>query len=155
LGSSLDFNVYQTALHELSENELTGTSFGWIDWYGSTEYTPPPGFTTWKGILLSEIDPGFADFLQDDFATSIRVEEILWGGVEIDGIPALNNAEMTSGSEADYLEPEEPVFGLSLKRRSPCVPAAYPRLARDGKRRGRRKSDLAGLLHTLRCGDRV
>ena len=38
----------------------------------------------------------------------------MWGGVAIDGIPALDNATMVPGAEADYLEPSEPVFGVSI-----------------------------------------
>jgi hypothetical protein len=98
---------------------LSGQSFGsnwpeWVEWYGGTDIVPPSGFTGWKGALLSFIDRRFADFLQDGFASTIRVEEILWGGVTVDGIPALDHAEMIPATEADYLELGEPVFGISL-----------------------------------------
>ena len=98
---------------------LSGQSFGgdwpaWIEWYGSTSLTPPPGFTGWKGKILGGIDPGFEDFLQDDLPSVIRVEEILWGGVPVDGIPALDNATMIPADEATYLESDEPVFGISI-----------------------------------------
>jgi hypothetical protein len=98
---------------------LSGQNFGgdwgaWVEWYGKTELTPPPGFTGWKGQLLGKIDSGFEDFLRDDHPFSIRVEEIAWGGVLIDGIPALDNAAMIPAAEADYLEPDEPVFGISI-----------------------------------------
>jgi hypothetical protein len=85
-----------------------------VEWYGGTDLVPPPGFTGWKGKLLGAIDPGFEEFLQDDFPSTIRVEEIMWGGVRVDGIPALNNATMISPTEAAYLEPDEPVFGISI-----------------------------------------
>ena len=44
---------------------LSGQQFGrdwpaWIEWYGGSQYAPPPGFTSWKGRLLSRIDPRFA-----------------------------------------------------------------------------------------------
>jgi len=108
---------FQTPINALET--LSGETFGndwpaWIEWYGSTELIPPPGFTSWKGQLLGKIDPGFAEFLQDDFPSTIRSEEILWGGVAVDGIPALDNAVMISVDEADYLEPDEPVFGISI-----------------------------------------
>ena len=50
---------------------LSGESFGanwpaWVEWYGATDLTPPPGFIGWKGDVLSFIDPRFADFLKDD-----------------------------------------------------------------------------------------
>lgn len=98
---------------------LSGQGFGgnwgsWVEWYGGTDIVPPPGFTTWKGRLLSEIDPGFGEFLQDRFESTIRVEEVQWGGVRVDGIPALDQATMVEPSAADYLVPEEPVFGMKI-----------------------------------------
>ena len=98
---------------------LSGESFGanwpaWVEWYGATDLTPPPGFTGWKGDVLSFIDPRFADFLQDDAPSQIRAEEIQWGGVSVDGIPALDNAPMVPADQADYLLPGEPVFGVAI-----------------------------------------
>jgi len=98
---------------------LSGQSFGddwpaWVEWYGGTSLTPPPGFTSWKGKVLGGIDPAFEAFLQDDLPSNIRVEEIQWGGVVLDGIPALMNAEMVPANDASYLTPEEPVFGISI-----------------------------------------
>ncbi len=102
------------ALETLSGKNFGGDWAAWVEWYGATELSPPPGFTGWKGQILGKIDPGFADFLQADFPTTIRTEEILWGGVVVDGIPALDNATMIPATEADYLEPGEPVFGISI-----------------------------------------
>lgn len=98
---------------------LSGQQFGrdwpaWIEWYGGSQYAPPPGFTSWKGRLLSRIDPRFARFLQDEYPSRIRVEEIQWGGVMVDGIPALNNPEIIPADRAEYLEKSEPVFGIAL-----------------------------------------
>jgi hypothetical protein len=114
LPNGISYQAHVEALEALS-----GQSFGddwpaWIEWYGSTDLVPPPGFTGWKGQLLGGIDPGFGDFLQDDHPSTIRVEEILWGGVRVDGIPALVNATMFPPVGATYLEPGEPVFGISI-----------------------------------------
>lgn len=105
--------------HVAALEALSGQSFGddwpaWIEWYGAADLIPPPGFTSWKGEVLGIIDPGFKEFLQDDFPSNIRIEEIQWGGVLVDGIPALDNAAMISPLEAAYLQPEEPVFGISI-----------------------------------------
>ncbi len=106
---------------------LTGKHFGddwerWVEWYGNTELRPPPGFTGWKGRLLSAIDPGFEAFLQDDLPSRIRVEEIQWGGVNVDGIPALDNPKMVEPDAAGYLTPGEPVIGLSIKGEARAYP---------------------------------
>ncbi|MBK8904346.1 MAG: DUF3179 domain-containing protein [Anaerolineaceae bacterium] len=98
---------------------LSGQSWGsnwgdWITWYGGTDLTPPPGFTSWKGRLLADIDTTFGLFLLDKHPAKIRVEEIQWGGVVVDGIPALDNPHMLPAADADYMEPWEPVFGIAL-----------------------------------------
>jgi hypothetical protein len=102
------------ALETLSGETFGGNWAEWIEWYGATDLVPPPGFTTWKGQLLGGIDPRFEDFLLDGHPSTIRTEEIQWGGVMVDGIPALDNPTMISPDEAGYLEPEEPVFGISI-----------------------------------------
>lgn len=107
-----NFSDYVTTLEDLSDQPFGGDWPAWVEWYGKTELAPPPGFTSWKGLLLSQIDPGFSDFLQDEHPSRIRVEEIQWGGVPIDGIPPLESAPTLPGTEADYLLDEEPVFGV-------------------------------------------
>ncbi|MFQ5792960.1 MAG: DUF3179 domain-containing (seleno)protein, partial [Acidobacteriota bacterium] len=110
------------ALHALSDQRYGGDWASWVEWYGGTELAPPPGFTGWKGELLGRIDPGFVEFLQDGAPSRIRVEEIVWGGVRVDGIPALDNAAMIPAESADYLDPDEPVFGISIDGDSRAYP---------------------------------
>ncbi|MCL4267110.1 MAG: DUF3179 domain-containing protein [Anaerolineae bacterium] len=108
-----------TAEYAADLGALTDQSFGedviaWMEWYGNTELVPPPGFTEWKGVLFSTVDPRFVDFFQEAFPARLRVEEIQWGGVRVDGIPALDNPTMLTPAEATYLQPEDTVFGLSF-----------------------------------------
>lgn len=85
-------------------------------WYGEhTELQPPPGYTGWKGELHAQlIDPRFRQFLYDGAPASVRVEEVVWGGVRVDGIPALVNPKLRAAADADYLTDREPVFGVSI-----------------------------------------
>jgi hypothetical protein len=111
--------VYAPDGHAIPLEILSGEDFGgywpdWVEWYGTTDLEPPPGFTGWKGAMFGSIDPQFADFLSDEAPSLIRVEEIQWGGVVVDGIPALDNPEMIPADEADYLEPGEPIFGIAV-----------------------------------------
>lgn len=106
---------------------LSGQSFGrswpdWIEWYGGTELEPPPGFTGWKGRLMARIDPEFGGFLYEGAASNIRVEEIVWGGVRVDGIPSLDQPATIDAAEADYLEPGEPVFGVAIEGEARAYP---------------------------------
>jgi hypothetical protein len=107
-----DRQVHINALETLS-----GESFGrwwpaWMEWYGATEITPPPGFTGWKGDLFSRINSELGAFLSDDVPSRIRAEEIAWGGVMVDGIPPLDDPIMIPATDAGYLDPSEPVFGI-------------------------------------------
>lgn len=111
----------------LGLQELSGENLGrrwpdWVEWYGQTDLEPPPGFTDWKGDLLSRIDPEFGEFLDGDAPATIRVEEIVWGGVRVDGIPALDQPEMIPAEQADYLEPGEPIFGLEIQGEARAYP---------------------------------
>ena len=72
-------------------------------------------YAGWKGELLAQrVDPRFREFLHDEVTRSIRLEEVVWGGVEVDGIPALDHADVLPGSEASYLTLDEPVFGIAI-----------------------------------------
>lgn len=110
----IDYSTIVTSLENISGQTLGDNWPAWVEWYGTTDIEPPPGFTGWKGRMLGLIDPRFADFLGDETPSRIRVEEIVWGGVRVDGIPALDNPKMIAAAEADYLLAEEPVFGIAL-----------------------------------------
>ena len=86
----------------------------WVTWYAGTDLEPPPGFTEWKGELYAGIDPEFRTFFQDSHRSTIRTEEIVWGGVLLDGIPALDQPSLIPAAEATYLEPDDLVFGVSI-----------------------------------------
>ncbi len=85
-------------------------------WYGAhPELKPPPGYIAWKGELLaSRVDERFKVFLMPDSKTSIRPEEILWGGVKVAGIPSLDNPKTLPAEKVDYLADTDPVFGASV-----------------------------------------
>src|SRR6516162_4245053 len=78
--------------------------------------TPGPGsaYAGFLADLLARIDPQFRRFVYDGIAHEIRMEEIAWGGVLVDGIPALDNPRMTTGSAASYLNPDDSVFGVEI-----------------------------------------
>jgi hypothetical protein len=109
-----DYDTTVSALETLSGQSFGANWPAWVEWYGGTDLSPPPGFSAWKGDVLTFIDPRFADFLNDDATSDIRVEEIVWGGVSVDGIPALDNAPMVPADQAGYLLGGEPVFGVAI-----------------------------------------
>ena len=103
---------------------LTGEAYGgedwkqWMEWLGrhSAEYPPPDGYLDWKINLLSEISPRFRRFLAParDGAIAVDPTELVWGGVLPDGIPDIRNPTMLAPNEADFLAPDERVFGVSI-----------------------------------------
>jgi hypothetical protein len=87
----------------------------WIEWLGrNPQVQAPEGYDAWKGDLYSLIDPGLGSFLYQGVKTEIRLEEIVWGGVAKDGIPELNNPPVLPPEDADFLEPTDRVFGVSI-----------------------------------------
>jgi len=72
---------------------------------GHPEFPSHPGYAAFLTDLLVRIDLQFRRFVYDGVAHDIRLEEITWGGVVVDGIPALDNPAMTSSSAASYLNP--------------------------------------------------
>lgn len=82
------------------------------------EVKPHPSFRSYSEELFAQIDPQFTRFIgtdkTDPAKMKIRLEEIVWGGVHVDGIPALDNPKLISAKAADYLRDDDLVFGVSI-----------------------------------------
>ncbi len=103
--------------------ELTGhQALGWFDWMVWQEdnpgITPHASFTTLKLAVLERIDPNFLRFFAeawtDPAKMKIRLEEVTWGGVVVDGIPSLDNPTLIAAAEADYMLDDDLVFGVEI-----------------------------------------
>jgi hypothetical protein len=107
---------------------LTGGHPGprWFDWMvwqqAHPEMAPYPGYVGFLADLLAGIDPRFRRFVHVGVPHEIRVEEIAWGGVTVDGIPALDNPTMIAAHAAGYLNPDDLVFGLEINGDSRAYP---------------------------------
>ena len=121
---------------ELSEllEDITGEKVDgiarhfWPEWIGRREDIPPKdGYLLFKQKVFMRYDPAFRGYLNPRFTFRIRPEEIEWGGVVKDGIPALDNPGFIPADEADYLDDEERVFGVYING----VAKAYPHLFLD------------------------
>ncbi len=76
-----------------------------------------------RGEILSTVDERFREFLPEEGAAhTIRLEEIVWGGVVVDGIPSLDNPAVIPAHEARYLEADEQVFGVYLNGEARAYP---------------------------------
>lgn len=107
----------------LTLRELTGQNFAvdqmnqWAEWLGRNldDYPPPERYLNWKINLLALISPRYGPFLiSADETSRINLVEVTWGGVRPDGIPDLNNPPVVDAAAADYLNPDDRVFGVSI-----------------------------------------
>lgn len=112
-------------------DRLTGQGFGhdwrqWVEWLQKQPtLRPHRDYAAWKGRLLARIDPAFAQFLPPGVKHRVRLEEIVWGGVRKDGIPALTNPRHVRPDQATYLSPDELVLGLSVNGHHRPLTIAY------------------------------
>ena len=112
--------------------ELTGERYGgddwkgWMEWLGkhSDEYPPPEQYLDWKMNFMSQLNPRFSTFLRPALEGAINVDpaEIVWGGVIPDGIPDIRDPKMLTPDEADFLDEDERVFGVSINGDSRAYP---------------------------------
>ena len=110
-------NVANT-LQALTGQPFSGNDWdNWMDWMGENldDINPPDKYADWKAEMYSVIDERFAYFLRParDFS-KIRLEEVVWGGVRPDGIPDLRRPTFVEADEADYMNPDDRVFGLEI-----------------------------------------
>jgi hypothetical protein len=108
------YNDVVVSLEHLTGTALGGDWYAWAEWYQGSELGAPPGFTNWKGSLLARIDPRFAEFLDGELPIRIRPAEIDWGGVAVEGIPALDDPAVVAADQASFLAPEDIVFGVAF-----------------------------------------
>ena len=73
-------------------------------------------------MFATLVDPGMGAFLYDGVKATIRLEEIVWGGVRKDAIPDLTNPPVIPAEEATYLDFDERVFGVSINGKHRAYP---------------------------------
>ena len=99
---------------------LTGEKAGerYHDWAALLARRPDlaarSGYLAWKAGLLARIDRRFLSLLYEGAPVRIRLEEVVWGGVPVEGIPSLDRPAHVPAAEAGYLTGAERVYGVSL-----------------------------------------
>jgi hypothetical protein len=119
--------------------EQTGEDFGddlraWRRWSWRLPYAPHPDYAAFKAALYSNIDKRMAQFFPAGSEERIRLDEIDWGGVAVNGIPPLDHPRHVRAAEADYLEDDHVVFGLEIDGEARAYPKrilAWHELALD------------------------
>ncbi len=115
---SLTPAVLREPLLRLLQNK-TGQTFGddvddWFIWWWRQDTATTPDYAEFKAQLYARIDARFRGYFAPDRATSIRLDEVRWGGVRQDGIPPLRQPAMVTMDQADYLDDENIVFGIEI-----------------------------------------
>ena len=102
-------------LQEKTGQDLGWSIDGWSEWLWSREERVDyPRYAEFKSELYRRLDPKFATYFANDRPSSIRLDEVRWGGVRQDGIPPLRRPKMLAASDARYLDPSNVVFGIEV-----------------------------------------
>lgn len=96
--------------------ERTGQRFGdnlnaWREWMWKRPADFHPDYAAFKAAVYARIDPKMASFFATPKAT-IRLDEIDWGGVGVNGIPPLDHPRVVPAAAAGYLRDDHVVFGV-------------------------------------------
>jgi hypothetical protein len=109
-----DIEIIGPALRAAAGRDVGPTWQEWMVWQELNPREPFAGYDVFKANLLHAVDHNFLDFVSPGAPRAIRLEEIVWGGVAKDGIPALANPKFIAAGDADWLWPGELVFGVEI-----------------------------------------
>ena len=91
-------------------------------WIWSLPYEPHPDYALFKGEWFAAIDARFRQFFPRGVQATIRLDEIDWGGVVVNGIPPLEYPETLAAADADYLDDDHIVFGIAVDGETRAYP---------------------------------
>lgn len=108
---------------------LTGERGGerYLDWVDIVmrhpEWAARPGYPAWKAGLFARIDPCFGELLSSA-PSRLRLEEVVFGGVRCEGIPALDRPSHGPTAAGGWLSDGELVFGAAVGGESRAYPVS-------------------------------
>ncbi len=103
--------------------ELGFDVYRWYRWQWNRDTQAYSHYGDFKAALYGMLDPAFETYFDTGSAATVRLDEVVWGGVKQDGIPPLREPDMVTATEASYLADTDVVFGLSVNGDA----RAYPR----------------------------
>ena len=122
------------AFLEARTNERFGDDLGaWREWIWRRPYEPHPRYMEFKAaVYRGAVEPRTGDFLRGQAA--IRLDEIDWGGVKVNGIPPLVSPRVIPARDATYLDDSHLVYGVAVGGEARAYPRrilAWHEMARD------------------------
>ncbi len=120
------------------------------EWMWEQPYDPHPDYAFFKGAWYAQIDPEFERFFPAGARSTIRLDEIDWGGVGVNGIPPLVSPAHVTADEAGYLDDAHIVFGIAAGGET----RAYPKriLARHELALDRLGDTELTIVYCTLCG---
>jgi hypothetical protein len=117
----------------------TGQRFGgdlraWRRWIWSLPYEPHPDYAFFKAAVYGRIDRRMPAFFAPGSRADIRLDEVDWGGVAVNGIPPLDHPASVEAAAARWLKDSHVVFGIAVSGEARAYPKrilAWHELARD------------------------
>ena len=105
----------------------TGQNLGsdraaWLRWIWSQEPNLHPDYAEFKALLYEQIDPSFREYFHKQRAKTIRLDEVVWSGIQRDGIPPLTEPKHITGPDSDFLPEEELVIGVEINGKARAYP---------------------------------
>ncbi len=114
-GRQVDHKSIIKLLEKKTGEQFGGDIFQWFEWMWNRDLELLPYQGDWMARIYRTIDPKFEQYFKNRTQESlIRLDEVRWGGVLQDGIPPLRKPKMILPSQADYLDDDHIVFGVSI-----------------------------------------
>jgi hypothetical protein len=112
-------------LEKITGHKAGNNYYNWVEYIGRrTDLKSPPGYVRFKVALLSLVDERYKKILYPGVFLKIRAEEIVWGGVGMDGIPPIDMPRFVPAEKAKLKE-EERIFAIFWKGEARAYPLRY------------------------------
>lgn len=94
----------------------------WRQWMWTLPYAPHPEYAQFKSAVYGRIDPRMQRFFPTQVQSAIRLDEIDWGGVPVNGIPPLSYPKVLAAANATFLRDGNLVFGVVVNGEARAYP---------------------------------
>jgi hypothetical protein len=112
-----------TAFLERQTRQRFGHDLGaWRKWVWALPDNPHADYPSFKAELYSHIDPRFRTFFPPRVPAKIRLDEVEWGGVTVNGIPPLRFPKHIPAADATWLRDGHIVFGITVNGEARAYP---------------------------------